>query len=97
MNFRPHTKLPYPLHSIYFYPTESCNLRCIHCWIHPVHAADKTAYDSQNRKNITVETKERVVQDALPLGLGHIKFTGGEPFLNPYMFEYLERFSHFNL
>ena len=97
MNFQPRNKQPYPLHSIYFYPTESCNLKCIHCWIHPAHAADKKAYNVQNKENVSVGIMERAVQDALPLGLGHIKFTGGEPFLNPCLFEYLERFSHFGL
>ena len=97
MNFQPRNKLPYPLHSIYFYPTESCNLRCVHCWIHPAHAADKKTYTVQNKDNVSVDIMERVVRDALPLGLGHIKFTGGEPFLNPDLYEYLERFSHFNL
>ncbi len=97
MNFQPHNKIQYPLHSIYFYPTESCNLRCVHCWIHPAHAADKKAYNGQNKENVSVDVMERVVQDALPLGLAHVKFTGGEPFLNPYMIAYLERFSQFGL
>jgi SynChlorMet cassette radical SAM/SPASM protein ScmF len=36
---------------------------------------------------------ERVVQDGLALGLNHIKVTGGEPFLAPNLFEYLDVFS----
>lgn len=40
---------------------------------------------------------EGVIQEALPLGLYNIKFTGGEPFLNPLFFEYLERFSKWDL
>ena len=40
---------------------------------------------------------EQVVEEALPLGLSSIKFTGGEPFLNPLFFEYLERFSKWDL
>ena len=78
MNFQSQNKTPYPLHSIYFYPTESCNLRCVHCWIHPAHAGDKMAYSAQNKENVSVDIMERVVRDALPLGLGHIKFTGLE-------------------
>ena len=97
MNVQPQNKRPYPLHSIYFYPTESCNLRCVHCWIHPAHASDKKAYVAQNKDNVSVDIMEQVVQDALPLGLGHIKFTGGEPFLNAELFEYLERFSRYGL
>jgi SynChlorMet cassette radical SAM/SPASM protein ScmF len=94
---KPNKKRRYPLHSIYFYPTESCNLKCSHCWIHPVHAADQQAYHLQNKENIPVDVMDQVVQDALPLGLGHIKFTGGEPFLNPQIIEYLERFARFGL
>jgi SynChlorMet cassette radical SAM/SPASM protein ScmF len=97
MNFQPQNTRSYPLQSIYFYPTESCNLRCVHCWIHPAHAADKKAYADQNKNNVSVDIMEQVVRDALPLGLGHIKFTGGEPFLNTDLFEYLKRFSSFGL
>jgi SynChlorMet cassette radical SAM/SPASM protein ScmF len=83
----------YPLRSIYFYPTESCNLRCIHCWIQPSYAPDELSYRKLNRENVSVEIMEKVVQDALPLGLNHIKVTGGEPFLAPNLFEYLDVFS----
>jgi SynChlorMet cassette radical SAM/SPASM protein ScmF len=84
--------LDFPLRSIYFYPTESCNLRCNHCWIGPEYASDEAAYQSQNQDNISVKAMERVVLDALPLGLNHIKITGGEPFLNPQLFEFLDMF-----
>ncbi|MBW1912320.1 MAG: radical SAM protein [Deltaproteobacteria bacterium] len=87
----------FPLRSIYFYPTESCNLRCTHCWVHPAYAPDEDIYKTQNRENISVETMDRVVQDAIPLGLNHIKLTGGEPFLNPQLFEFLECFSRHGL
>lgn len=87
----------YPLHSIYFYPTESCNLRCVHCWIRPQYAPDQAAFDKQNRENVSVGTMERVVQEALPLGLSHIKLTGGEPFLNPRLFDYLEALRKYDL
>jgi len=91
------TTTDYPLHSIYFYPTESCNLRCIHCWLHPLHAPDDHFYQVQNRGNVTVETMDKVVREALPLGLGHVKLTGGEPFLNPAFFDYMDCFSKYGL
>jgi SynChlorMet cassette radical SAM/SPASM protein ScmF len=87
----------YPLRSIYFYPTESCNLRCIHCWIHPYYAPDVKAYRAQNRDNVTPNTMGGVIRAALPLGLQHIKFTGGEPLLNPYFFDYLQCFAGYKL
>ncbi len=97
MNIQTDKKQPYPLHAIYFYPTESCNLKCIHCWVQPTHAVSKKAYDVQNKDNVSVETMEQVVREALPLGLQHIKFTGGEPFLHPQILGYLERFSRYDL
>ena len=87
----------FPLHSIYFYPTESCNLRCIHCWIQPSHASGLQSFKRQNADNVSVEVMERVVRDALPMGLGHVKLTGGEPFLNPRIFDYMEVFARHEL
>jgi SynChlorMet cassette radical SAM/SPASM protein ScmF len=87
----------FPLHSIYFYPTESCNLKCVHCWIHPSHAPDDESYGRQNRNNVSVETMDRVVREALPLGLSSVKITGGEPFLAPSLFEYLDVFDRHGL
>lgn len=87
----------YPLRSIYFYPTESCNLRCIHCWIHPAFAPNDHIYESQNKENVPVDLLEKTIREALSLGLSHIKFTGGEPFLNPDLFAYLDCFSQFGL
>ncbi|MBN1848234.1 MAG: radical SAM protein [Deltaproteobacteria bacterium] len=93
----PNRDLDFPLRSIYFYPTESCNLRCNHCWIGPDYTADEATYQARNQDNISVEAMERVVMDAIPLGLNHIKITGGEPFLNPQLFEYLDMFHQHGL
>jgi SynChlorMet cassette radical SAM/SPASM protein ScmF len=97
MMIKPEKTLNYPLRSIYFYPTESCNLRCIHCWVQPAHAYNDKVYQSQNQDNVSVEVMEKVVQDGLTLGLNHIKVTGGEPFLAPNLFEYLDVFSRSKL
>jgi len=86
-----------PLRSIYFYPTESCNLRCIHCWIKPEHVADNRAYQQANRDNISMDLMESVVQQALDLGLVNIKLTGGEPFVCPEIFDYLDCFAKYDL
>lgn len=85
------------LRSIYFYPTESCNLRCIHCWLRPEHAADKQDYARLNRHNITVSQMETVVKEALGLGLKSVKLTGGEPFVCPEIFDFMDCFSKFDL
>ncbi len=86
-----------PLRSIYFYPTESCNLRCIHCWVKPDHAADTKAYERFNRNNITVPQMEEVIKQALELGLVNIKLTGGEPFVCPEIFNFLDCFSKYDV
>ncbi|MCP3951973.1 MAG: radical SAM protein [Desulfobacterales bacterium] len=93
-----HTPVPCPpLRSIYFYPTQSCNLRCIHCWIKPEHVADSRAYHQVNRDNISVNLMETVVAQAVDLGLVNIKLTGGEPFVCPEIFDYLDCFSKYGL
>jgi SynChlorMet cassette radical SAM/SPASM protein ScmF len=40
---------------------------------------------------------EAVIRQALPLGLQHVKFTGGEPLLSPLFFDYLDSFSRYGL
>jgi len=86
-----------PLRSIYFYPTQSCNLRCIHCWVKPEHVTDKGAYKRANRDNISVDLMASVVEQALDLGLVNIKLTGGEPFVCPEIFDYLDCFSRYGI
>lgn len=86
-----------PLRSIYFYPTESCNLRCSHCWVKPDHAGDMSTCRSLNRDNISVAQMESVVGQAIGLGLVNIKLTGGEPFVCPELFDFLDCFSKFDI
>lgn len=73
-----------PLTSIYFYPTERCNLHCPHCWVDPEWVRTPEEYKekfSGENAEIAPETFRRVLQEAKPLGLQRVKFTGGEPFL----------------
>lgn len=83
-----------PLRTIYFYPTESCNLKCKHCWVSPSFAEGPSAkaYADQNSANLSFDEIKEVVADALPLGLDSIKLTGGEPFLHPRIMDYLRYF-----
>jgi SynChlorMet cassette radical SAM/SPASM protein ScmF len=78
-------KIEYPLNQIYFYLTESCNLRCRHCYLAPKHQAPDqpvTALDPGLFKTIIVQAKT--------LGLSGVKLTGGEPLLHPQIHEILE-------
>ncbi len=64
-----------PLGSLYLYLSESCNLRCRHCWVSPAPPGDgaETLADYAVLTEAIVRAKE--------LGLGAVKLTGGEPFL----------------
>ena len=74
----------YPLSQLYFYITDSCNLRCRHCWMEP-------AYVDANKALTALDPKlfAAIIDQALPMGLNHIKLTGGEPLLHPRIGELL--------
>lgn len=54
------------------YPNEECNLACKHCWI-----TAKLATTVRSRK-VSSADYVRLVDQALPLGLGIIAISGGE-------------------
>ena len=68
-----------PLRSFYLYLSDSCNLRCRHCWITPTYVDGKPSPGEV----INVEHLEKAVREAKTLGLSGAKFTGGEPLLHP--------------
>jgi len=68
--------LRYSLDSLYIYLADRCNLRCGHCWISPSAAGSATAW-------LDPAVFAKAIADAMPLGLGSVKFTGGEPLLYP--------------
>jgi MoaA/NifB/PqqE/SkfB family radical SAM enzyme len=53
-----------------------CNLRCTHCLVSAGPGEDHHAFLSRDEVR-------RHVADALALGVNHVYFTGGEPFLHP--------------
>lgn len=67
-----------PLKTFYAYLTSSCNCACRHCWI----VGRKAAAGSPGRF-LPVDLLRHAVEQALPLGLKGIKWTGGEPTLHP--------------
>jgi SynChlorMet cassette radical SAM/SPASM protein ScmF len=68
----------YPLRELYFYLTSDCNLRCRHCWIAPHYLlADKSS------SYLDPELFTGILDQAAPLGLSGVKFTGGEPLFHP--------------
>jgi SynChlorMet cassette radical SAM/SPASM protein ScmF len=75
----------YPLNTIYFYLTKGCNLRCRHCWIQP-----KFQGEGQSFPSLAPEVFRSIVEEAKPLGLKSVKFTGGEPLIHPQIMELLD-------
>ncbi len=73
-----------PLASIYYNPVGGCNLHCKHCWVDPdVDRPGRGPFEQRDRlgHELTPEQFFRIINDAKKLGLNHVKFTGGEPFL----------------
>ncbi len=74
-------RLPTPLlNELYVYVTNGCNCACRHCWIvpeasgkagRPIHFIDPEIFDA-------------AVEEAKPLGLDAVKWTGGEPTIHPH-------------
>ena len=79
------------LRSIYFYLTEGCNLACRHCWIAPKFD------DCGIMPTIPVDIFQKVIDEAMPLGLTEVKLTGGEPLMHPRFGELLEIVKRKNL
>ena len=63
------------LKRIYLYITFECNQQCQYCWIH------NNVSDSISTMPISLIDK--VISEAVLLGLESVKITGGEPFTNP--------------
>jgi SynChlorMet cassette radical SAM/SPASM protein ScmF len=77
------TKVP-PLETLYFYLTKGCNLACKHCWLAPEYDKDGSKYPV-----LDVDLFQKIIEEALPLGLTSVKLTGGEPLLHPEILKIL--------
>lgn len=75
-----------PLRAFYLYLSNSCNLKCRHCWITP-HFVDGKPEPGDV---IDVDALREAVAEAKPLGLNHAKLTGGEPLLHPRFLEIVD-------
>ncbi len=67
-----------PLTTYYVYLTAGCNLACQHCWLAP-----KFQHDGGTGGHLNYDLFELAIEEGLPLGLSHVKLTGGEPLLHP--------------
>ncbi len=59
--------------------TKKCNQKCIHCW-----------NESGNGSVIRLEKLEEIVDEFREKGGQNLKLTGGEPFLHPSFFNFVE-------
>lgn len=83
-----------PLASIYYNPVGRCNLRCKHCWVEPeldIGREDPFEQRSRREDELPADIVLRIFEDAKRLGLAHVKFTGGEPFLRRDTIDMMER------
>jgi len=70
-----------PLSTIFIYVTNSCNLKCKHCW---VNAGKKLEIEISSDEII------RTINTAIKMGLRRVKVTGGEPFLRKDLLKILK-------
>lgn len=70
-----------PLGTYYLYMAGTCNLACRHCWITPGFLSASEVDTGQ--KSLPFDLFELAIREGVPLGLNHLKFTGGEPFVHP--------------
>jgi len=67
-----------PLNTYYVYLTRGCNLACQHCYLAPTYQIN-----SGTGGHLDYNLFVLAVKEGLPLGLGGVKLTGGEPLLHP--------------
>lgn len=66
------------LNTFYVYLTGGCNLACQHCYLAPTYHAN-----GGTGGHLDYNLFVLAIEEGLPLGLGGVKLTGGEPLLHP--------------
>lgn len=77
------TMQKYDLRTLYYHVTNRCNLACRHCWVR--------AGASVDGEEITLQESTGILKDCKKLGLRHVKLTGGEPFLIPWVLGFIQQ------
>ncbi len=91
MNTNPEALKNPSLKGLYLYLTEGCNLKCRHCWLSPAYD------DGTTRPVMDPHIIEKILLEAMPLGLKKIKLTGGEPLMHPEIHQILDLVAKFPL
>ncbi len=81
------------LKSFYLYLSDSCNLRCRHCWITPTFVDGKATPGNV----IDVDHLKKAVYEGKSIGLSSAKLTGGEPLLHPEIRQIMKMLTEENL
>jgi AdoMet-dependent heme synthase len=74
-----HTPGTPPLRLLYVNPAGGCNLRCAHCWVSSPWSGNVFECRPRKEEEIDAQRLGEVLDEAIPLGLRGVKFTGGEP------------------
>lgn len=81
------------LRTLYIYLTEGCNCACRHCWI----VGERPNGPTGSGAMLEIDVVRSVIEQALPLGLVALKWTGGEPTLHPRFADFLRLQREFDL
>jgi SynChlorMet cassette radical SAM/SPASM protein ScmF len=81
------------LRTLYLYLTEGCNCACRHCWI----VNDRQSDSDKSNAILGMDVLRTAIEQARPLGLASLKWTGGEPTLHPNFSEFLQLQHEFGL
>jgi MoaA/NifB/PqqE/SkfB family radical SAM enzyme/ubiquinone/menaquinone biosynthesis C-methylase UbiE len=71
-----------PLRELWIHLNDACNLRCEHCLV---------SSGPDGGKGLSTEALTRAIDEAAALGVEHVFFTGGEPFLRKDLYALAER------
>ncbi len=69
------------LKNLYIYLTENCNLNCQHCWVN--------SGPSDLKASLSFTACESFLEDAVRAGLKRVILSGGEPFLNKEIWQFI--------
>jgi len=72
------TKFPSTVH---FYPTMRCPLNCSYCYVEEVN---------KDRKELSIDTYYRLIEEGSKLGVENYDIAGGEPFVWPHFISLLQ-------
>jgi SynChlorMet cassette radical SAM/SPASM protein ScmF len=79
--------------TLYVYLTSGCNCACQHCWFVPEVGGSSASGSDM----LDPAVLRRAIEQAIPLGLDSLKWTGGEPTLHPQFPDFLALQKEFEL